>query len=67
MTVSHQLQFFLVKMLREGEKLLLTVFYKSPNVVIDGTLDIIQEYTRSVKSQTNCKHILYGNIKKKYD
>ena len=54
-------------MLREGEKLLLTVFYKSPNVVIDGTLDIIQEYTRSVKSQTNCKHILYGNIKKKYD
>ena len=34
---------------------------------LDGTLDMIQENMRSVKSQINCKHILYGNIFKKYD
>ena len=30
-------------MLREGEKLILTVFHKSPTVGIDEILDILQE------------------------
>ena len=48
-TTNHHLQILSVKLLREGEKMFLTVLYKSPIVGRDETLDILQDECTKIK------------------
>ena len=63
---NHNLKILSVKPLSDKKKLILTVLYKSSDFRLDETLDNLKDHLLSVKSQCNLKHILCGDIYKKY-